>query len=148
MNTQASMTLPARIESIRPLREMLRETAAGLFPNSSDLGMAEMALEEVLTNIVDHAYARESGRNEPGDMKVEVRAEHTSEAAQLVITITDQGRAFDPLAAPEPVLGDSVEDVAVGGLGIHLVRKTMHQVRYTREDDCNVLTMIYRPRHS
>ncbi len=55
--------------------------------------------------------------------------------------IADDGRAFDPLQAPVPDIGASLQDRAIGGLGIYLVRKTMDGVTYRRQDGRNVVTL-------
>ena len=62
----------------------------------------------------------------------------------LAIEIADDGRAFDPLQAPAPDIGASLQDRAMGGLGIYLVRKTMDTVAYRRQDGRNVVTLTKR----
>ena len=56
-------------------------------------------------------------------------------AAELV----DNGRPFDPSAAPYPNLTGSLEDRDAGGLGIHLIRNMVDRVEYRREDGQNRL---------
>ena len=55
----------------------------------------------------------------------------------------DNGRPFDPLNdAPEPDLDSGVADRAVGGLGVHLVRTMMDEMRYRRDRGRNHLTLV------
>ena len=56
--------------------------------------------------------------------------------------IADDGKAFDPLQAPEPDLSASAKERARGNLGIWLVRKTMDTVAYQRENGRNVVTLV------
>ena len=45
---------------------------------------------------------------------------------------------------PAPTLGVPIENRKIGGLGIMMVRKRMHDVRYRRAAGTNVLTIEYR----
>ena len=68
-----------------------------------------------------------------------------SEPDAITIEITDDGRPFDPLSdAPEPDVGAAMEDRAIGGLGIHLVRAMMDEMSYRREGNKNHITLITR----
>ena len=52
--------------------------------------------------------------------------------ADLVVTFADDGTPFDPTKAPEPDVTLSAEERAIGGLGIHLVRKMTKSMTYER----------------
>ena len=66
-----------------------------------------------------------------------------SDENSLTIEIVDDGRPFDPLTdAPKPDVNAELEDRNIGGLGIHLVRKMMDDVRYRREEGKNHLTLV------
>ena len=92
-----------------------------------------LVLEELVINVMTHG-----GRH--GDAEIEVTV--TSCDDRISITISDNGVAFDPLTdAPEPEMAGSIEDRHVGGLGVHLVRTMMEDVKYRREPGKNRLTM-------
>ena len=92
-----------------------------------------LAVDELLTNTITYGY--DDVEEHRIDLSLRL------EGCTLVVEIADDGRAFDPLQAPEPDLGASLEERAVGGLGIYLVRKTMDTVAYRREDGRNVVTL-------
>ena len=92
-----------------------------------------LAVDELVTNTISYGY------DDYGENRIELVLR--LEGGALVIEIADDGRAFDPLQAPEPDLGAPVEERAVGGLGIYLVRKTMDTVAYRRQDGRNVVTL-------
>ncbi|MFN3076631.1 MAG: ATP-binding protein [Alphaproteobacteria bacterium] len=103
-----------------------------------------LCLAEAVTNIISYAYGP-TGQ----DSEEEVRRQHhkiliTCMPAEesLVISVEDDGVAFDPLQKPPPVLGESLEGVAVGGHGINLIRIFTNAVAYVRQDDRNRLTMV------
>ena len=56
--------------------------------------------------------------------------------------MSDNGAAFDPLSVPAPDLTTSLDERAVGGLGLHLVRNLMDRVSYSRAGERNQLTLV------
>ena len=96
-----------------------------------------LALEEVVTNVMLYAYPGQSGQVlvESGKWKVE-RGE------KLIFTITDSGIPFDPTQKEEVDITLSAEERPIGGLGIHLVRQIMDEVKYERINNQNILTLV------
>ncbi|HEY2774995.1 MAG TPA: anti-sigma factor antagonist [Candidatus Binatia bacterium] len=94
---------------------------------------ANLALDEVLTNIISYAYDDEAEH----EIVVTLRAERD----RFVIEVEDDGRPFDPLATPAPDLTMPADERPVGGLGLSLVRRLMPELQYQRRDQRNVLTM-------
>ena len=95
-----------------------------------------LALEEVGLNIIN--YAHDDGLRE-------IEFTVTSEPDTVTIEVLDDGRPFDPLTdAPPPDLTTSLEDRRLGGLGLHLVRSMMDELRYERERGRNRLTLVSR----
>jgi anti-sigma regulatory factor (Ser/Thr protein kinase) len=56
----------------------------------------------------------------------------------------DRGFPFNPLDAPPPGLAAPLMERQAGGLGVHLVREIMQDVRYHRSANGNELTMLRR----
>ncbi len=99
------------------------------------LGQIELAAEEALVNIIEHAYPS----HENGVIQISCAA---SAPTSVQIVIKDQGNPFDPLVKgkgfdPEAAVRAGAE----GGFGIFLMTKMMDEVRYKRIDGCNVLTL-------
>ena len=59
----------------------------------------------------------------------------------MVAEIIDNGRAFDPTAAPAPDLSLPLEQRDPGGLGIHLMRRMIDRVEYRRAGGENRLRL-------
>ena len=95
-----------------------------------------LAVDELMTNTIGYGY--DDGGEHSIDLVLRI------EADTLTVQIADDGRAFDPLQAQKPNLGAPLEDRAIGGLGIYLVRKTMDEVAYRRQDGRNVVTQTKR----
>ena len=63
----------------------------------------------------------------------------------LIISIHDNGRPFDPSTVPDPPIGADLENLPEGGLGLYFMRRLMDQVTFQfDEQNGNVLTMVKR----
>ena len=98
-----------------------------------------VALDELLQNTIAHGFA---GRQAGGGGAVTIAVLLGTD--RLTVTLTDDGRPFNPLDTAAPDTAGSVEERPVGGLGIHLVRQLMDEVRYQRRADRNVVTLVKR----
>ncbi len=136
MTPSMSVTLVndlAEIERLSQLVEAFGE-AGGMGPES--VFNVNLALDEVITNVI--RYAHDDGREHPIVVRLAIDQD------VLTAQVEDDGRAFNPLEAPVPDIGASIEERPIGGLGIHLVRSVMNSVEYRREDGRNVLIMKKR----
>ena len=100
-----------------------------------------VVLDELLANTVTHGFKGVGGKRVGGTVTIDVELHRD----RLAITLTDDGRPFDPFreaAAPDTAL--SVEDRPIGGLGVHLVRELLDDVSYHRRGDRNVVTLVKR----
>jgi anti-sigma regulatory factor (Ser/Thr protein kinase) len=93
-----------------------------------------LALEEAVANVIDHAF-----RGLPQPHSIKVRLDITAQS--VTAEIIDNGRPFDPTAAPDPDLSLPLEERDPGGLGIHLMRGMMDRVHYRRGDGNNILQL-------
>ena len=93
-----------------------------------------LALEEAVVNVVNYAYPEGT----VGDIEMEVNAD----AKAITFILRDHGKPFDPTAAKEFDITLSAEERQIGGLGIHLIRNYMDEVKYDYCDGQNVLTLV------
>jgi serine/threonine-protein kinase RsbW len=96
----------------------------------------KLAADEACTNIIKHGYA---GMN-PGSIILAIEIE----PAQVVITITDFGHAFEPGDAPMPDLAASLEGRATSGFGLYFIYQTMDEVDYETSEAGNCLKLTKR----
>lgn len=111
-----------------------RHLAAGGVPAAVVASVLVVA-DEVISNVLDYG----GGSTAP---RVEISASVVDD--EVTVQVVDDGVAFDPMATPPPDTSLSVEDRAIGGLGIHLVRKLMDSVGYDRRDERNHLQFSKR----
>ena len=95
----------------------------------------DVAIDEIFENIASYAYGDSTG-------KATVRFGFDEKAQTAYVTFMDQGTPFDPLNVEKPDISLSAEERKLGGLGIHIVRKTMDEVEYRYENGCNIMTII------
>lgn len=103
--------------------EMERRVAAGL----------RLALEEVVVNVMNYAYP-------PGEHG-EVTVYADSNYKEVRFTVVDSGFPFDPTAVLSVDTTLDAQNRPIGGLGIHLTRKMVDSVSYSRKHGFNVLTL-------
>ena len=125
------LVLKNSVDQISLLPAFVQEAVKASKLNSELEGSLNLALEEAVTNVVLYAYPEGT----EGDVIVDAAV--TDKA--LTFTITDTGKPFDPTARPDVDINAGVEDRPIGGLGIHLVRQIMDDVRYERRGNKNVL---------
>ncbi|MDY5772454.1 MAG: ATP-binding protein [Bacteroidaceae bacterium] len=92
-----------------------------------------LALEEVVSNVILYAYPQKMGEN------IIIKA--SSDDNILVFTITDKGDEFDPTKVEDADITLAAEDREIGGLGIFIVKNIMNEVTYQRLDGKNILTL-------
>ena len=93
-----------------------------------------LALEEAVVNVVNYAYPEGT----VGDIEMEVNADEKA----ITFILRDHGKPFDPTAAKEVDITLPAEERQIGGLGIHLIRNYMDEVKYDYCDGQNVLTLV------
>jgi serine/threonine-protein kinase RsbW len=99
--------------------------------------VAELRLvaEEAVSNVIRHGYADSDQHSI--EVTLEIRG------GEISLTLRDDGRPFDPLAAPARDPHAPIADRA-GGWGIHLLQSLVDRADYRREGNANVLRLIKR----
>ena len=113
---------PGRIEELPVLVEHVREACARAGADHATAFEVRLAVEEVCMNLIRHGYAG----GEPGPIEIGVGAE----PGRLVVTIVDFSPPFAPEDAPAPDLSSDAEHRTPGGLGWHLVKRVVDEIRY------------------
>ncbi len=93
-------------------------------------------MEELFANLLHYGY------RDTLEHAIFVRCRF--DGADLHLEIEDDGVPFDLTTAPEPDLTLPLDERPVGGLGIHMVRKSMDSVRYERRAGRNILWCVKR----
>lgn len=132
----SSLTIGPSVEEVTKVSEWLEGIAAqDGWPEPLRFGL-ELALEEAVVNVIDYGF---EGSTETPLIRVDYfrLPDH-----RVAVRIVDNGVAFDPTAARQPDLADSVEEAGIGGHGIRLMRHFLSEIAYARVGGENQLTLI------
>jgi anti-sigma regulatory factor (Ser/Thr protein kinase) len=128
---------PADRTTPRAATAWLRSVMLGL--STPRLDDAELCLDELVTNIIRYAW------DDPAGREVAVRVERT--AFELIVTLEDDGRPFDPRQAAPPPIPQSLDEAVPGGRGLMLVKAICQRLDYERRDGKNRVTFgFYKDR--
>ncbi|MCI0397761.1 MAG: ATP-binding protein [Chloroflexi bacterium] len=140
MGKQHEFTIPGRYDRIGEVCDFVAAGAeeAGLEPD--DVFRVQLACDEACTNIIEHAYGAENKG------EIEVIWQYSKDV--FTITIHDHGEPFDPDEVPQPIVptdANDMDNLKIGGLGIHFMRSLMDEVYFSFDDNRgNTLVMIKR----
>lgn len=115
--------------------DWLRRLAEEFGLTHEDAYRIDLCLAELVSNVVKFAEAQYA------NMPLELRA--AIEQRRLTLTLVDPAQAFDPLSVPPPRAAQSIEELQVGGQGIHLVREFSDACRYERRDNQNRFELVF-----
>ena len=130
---RSDLHLAARRENIGPGVRHVLDFARRMGTEAGICWELELLMEEILANIVQHAYPGRDGdmavcctRKVPGGIQVEIR---------------DRGIPFDPLESPRPLLATDLQEMHTDGFGLPLIRHLADAISYRRRDNENRLTV-------
>jgi len=123
----------AKLDNLEPMLDFIEQSARAIGFDTRKSNQIRLASEEALVNVINYAYP-----DKQGDIEITCNTDDK----RLLLEIVDRGIPFDPLSLPEPDITLPMEKRKIGGLGIFLVRSIMDEVRYRREGNQNVFTMV------
>lgn len=88
-----------------------------------------LAVDEACSNLIKHAYKFDPARY----ICVEIATENSS----FIVKIIDDGKSFDPSFYPIPDMNDYFKKYKHGGLGIHIIRLIMDDIKYYPSNEKN-----------
>ena len=130
---ESTLELPATPEDVMRGVGYLEHFCAEMHVPPKAIQALMLAVEEMASNIVNHAYRR--------DARQTFRLTLQHHGDRIIVELRDHGPAFDPLQAAAPDLETDPDERDSGGLGIHLVRHYIEDLHYAREGGENVLRM-------
>jgi len=113
---------------------ILEACAAAGIPEKAAFAV-QLCLDEAVANILQHG--------EDGARASEIAASLERTDAGLVLSIEDDGGPFDPTAAAAPARPATLDELPVGGLGIHLMRQYARRMDYSRSGGRNRLRLTF-----
>ena len=117
----ASLTTAADVKYLSSVREFVFNYAKRVFAEEDWLYELTLAVDEAVTNVIQHGYAESGGL---------IRIQIESIPNGLQIIIHDTAPSFDPTIYPDPNLPTNLEERKPGGIGIYMMRKLTDKVDY------------------
>lgn len=136
MEVIATLTIPARLDKLAQVRHFVTSAAAALPCDEEIIDDIILATDEAVTNIIVHGYEEKEG-----DICVTV----CQEPDACVVILADNAPAYNPNDAPHPDINAPLSARPLGGLGVHLIRHLMDELRYQQKSDgSNELILVKR----
>jgi len=122
VNDQIKITLPNDLEYVPVDIATVGEFATLLGFTGGEVQELEVAVEEAVTNVTEHAYDRAE------DATFDVILERIPGGIKVVVK--DMGIPFDPDQIPEYALAADVEAATVSGMGVFLMRAMVDECTF------------------
>lgn len=129
-----TLTLDSEVSELERLREFIEAFCGRAALPEQACYHVSVAIEELAVNSIKH------GLCEPRKGAIHITLCLKDDL--LHIEFSDNGIPFNPLEAPPPDLNQDLGKRPIGGLGIHLVRCLLPEIRYERRDGRNHLILI------
>ena len=127
-------TFPGVYNSLVEIADFVKKAAVNIGFNNTDLFSIETAVDEAVSNIIEHAYG--------GEGKGEIICSVESKSDSIIIILEDHGRPFDPSCIPVPETSASLDKRLDHGLGIYMMCQLMDDVHYDFFEHKNQLTLV------
>ncbi|HXG90571.1 MAG TPA: ATP-binding protein [Vicinamibacterales bacterium] len=123
----ASLTVPNRVESVRPATAFLVQAARAMKVPAAAEHVFEVAISEAITNAVKHGCSDRDDATITCDIELEDR--------QLTLRIIDGGQGFDlPKAEMPEVSPDKIESLSDSGYGLPIIQTVFPIMRVVKVD--------------
>ena len=127
------ITLQNNIAELNTLAMAIEE-----FAQQAKIGMKlqfnlGLVLDELVTNIVNYAY----DDNQTHQINITLSCDDE----KLKASLTDDGKAFNPVKMPMPDIKSGIEERKIGGLGVYFAKMLMDKMEYNRQDGFNRLCL-------
>ncbi len=127
----------AQFDVLDDIREFVAIAARQVGLDEKEVYNVQLAVDEAASNIIEHAYE--------GFLDGTIEISTEIEPGSLTIVMRDHGRPFVPETVLEPDTEASLEDRAIGGLGLFFIHKLMDEVHFDfSAGGGNLLTLIKR----
>ena len=135
MPTSVNLEILNRAEEIAILKHWLSELFERYALEKKLRFNIELALEEAVTNQIFYAY--------PSGYEGAIKITFSVRDRSVIITLVDEGKAFNPLNQSVAGQSHSIEDAPIGGRGIQLIKNYTDELQYHYDHGQNQLVMVF-----
>ncbi|PKO03142.1 MAG: hypothetical protein CVU43_04205 [Chloroflexi bacterium HGW-Chloroflexi-5] len=127
-------TFPGVYASLTEIADFVKDSAKVIGFNPADLFSLETAVDEAVSNIIEHAYE--------GEGKGEIVCTVEPQFDAITIILEDQGKSFDPSCVPIPDVTADLDDRLDHGLGVYMMCQLLDDIHFEFLDGTNRLTLL------
>jgi anti-sigma regulatory factor (Ser/Thr protein kinase) len=140
VNPIAELSIPANTEEVRRASAWLELTCLERGVPPDEISRLDLCLNEALANVIGHGGT--SIRAFPIRLHVDVHRNQTN--SEAIVTVSDSGAPFNPLANPPKSRPKTLAEAEPGGLGILMIRKLSDNQSYRYSNGNNQLIFSVR----
>ena len=116
------VVLKGIMSELRAVCAKVMSLAKTLNYSGDDLFAVHLAMEEAIVNAVKHGNKLDTSKT--------VSVEYDISPERIDISVSDEGRGFDPETVDDPRLSENI--YKMGGRGVLLIKSYMDEVEYSR----------------
>ena len=133
MSDEFHVSIPARLSEVRELSRLVEAFGDANGLPDPKVYVINLALDELIANTVMYGLEEVS--------EAEIAITLRVAAGKLILIMEDNGKWFDPTQDTQADVSSTLEDRAVGGLGLHLVKSLTDRMSYEFANGWNRLTL-------
>lgn len=133
---EKEIIINSNLDEITRVSQFMEELGLSLNIPSEIAMSINLAIEEIIANIIQYAY--------PDELSGEIQLQAQIAPGILTFRIADEGIAIDPFHKSNTNEKPTLEEQLTKGLGHFLIHRTMDEVTYQTTGGQNVLTLVKR----
>lgn len=130
MDRNLDLCFAAKLDELLRLKSFVSRLSEQFNIDEERSMQIRLVLEEAVSNVINYSEAD----------SIDIHAA-TDGQGMLVIRLRDNGKPFDPVAAPGADYDTPMVDRPLGGWGIELMRQMSDGLEYERDNEYNILTI-------
>ncbi len=127
------LNITSDMRNLERVADFVADAAARTNLTARQSDDVQMAVDEAVTNVMEHAYAGVTD----GSIAIKLRIDEKL----IFVEIRDRGQEFNPKKVKRPNIKGPLEERSIGGLGVFFMKKLMDKVEFARDDAGNVTRM-------
>jgi serine/threonine-protein kinase RsbW len=133
MDNELSLVLRNHLSELERMSEAVSAWCKSYAVSATAEFHVNLALDEIVSNVIRYGW------KDNGEHQLHIRLSRSEN--EVRVEVEDDATPFNPLEVPAAEINRPLQERAVGGLGIHLVRQVMDGLDYRRLDGKNLLVM-------
>ncbi len=117
------LTIQSDFSNLATVADFITHAAADWEMDGRTTYNIQMAVDEAVTNVIEHAYRGQS------DGSIQISCD--VKGNEFIVEIQDFGTPFDPKKVAKPQVKGPLSERTVGGLGIYFMKKLMDRVEFS-----------------